>query len=342
VSAHHDTHAHHHRDDHEGPSQKTHDHRGGLLKNGLWHLVAPHSHDHADVIDTATADREGARALVISLGVLGATGLAQLIILAISGSVALMADTIHNFSDALTAVPLGVAFWLARRPANRRYTYGYGRAEDLAGIFIVTVIAISAGVAAWEAVQRLVHPQAMTNAAWVAAAGIVGCAGNELVATYRIRVGRRIGSAALVADGLHARTDGLTSLAVLVAALGAIAGWDLADPIIGLLISAAIINVLRLAARDICRRLMDRVDPALVERIERQLHHVDGITDVGRIRVRWVGHELHADADVTIPGRLAVYDADAIVDTAQVRLTSRIPRLTDVVIRAQAAPLPGS
>jgi cation diffusion facilitator family transporter len=334
VSEHH---AHHQPADHDHGDAHEHP-RGGVLAV-VRHFAAPHSHEPAAVIDAAVADRQGMRTLKISLLGLAATALLQLLAFAASGSVALLADTIHNFSDALTAIPLGLAFWLARRPPNRRYTYGYGRAEDLAGIFIVTVIAISAGIAGWEAFRRLLGPQPIANAGWVAVAGIVGFAGNELVASYRIRVGRRIGSAALVADGLHARTDGLTSLAVLGAALGALAGFDRADPIIGLAISVAILNVLRIAARDIYRRLMDRVDPELVERIEHQLHHVDGIADTGRIRVRWVGHELHADADVTIPGQIDLADADAIIDTARARLTSHIPRLTDVVIHAQAAPL---
>ena len=150
--------------------------------------------------------------------------------LGVSGSVALLADTIHNFADALTAIPLGIAFLLGRRPPNRRYTYGYGRAEDLAGIFVVAMIALSSAVAAWEATQRLLHPRAVHNIAWVGAAGLVGFVGNELVAIYRIRVGRKIGSAALVADGLHARTDGLTSLAVVIGALGVAAGWRLPTP----------------------------------------------------------------------------------------------------------------
>jgi cation diffusion facilitator family transporter len=329
---------HHHHDTHEHGVVQRHDHaHHGAALAAVRHLVAPHSLDHAAAIDTATADREGMRALVISFTVLGATALVQLVVVAVSGSVALLADTIHNFSDALTAIPLGVAFLLGRRPPNRRYTYGYGRAEDLAGIFIVTMIGLSAAVAGGEALRRLVDPQTLHHAGWVAVAGLVGFAGNEIVAGYRIRVGRRIGSAALVADGLHARTDGLTSLAVFGAALGAMAGWGLADPIIGLVISVAIINVLRIAARDIYRRLMDRVEPDVVEGIEHQLHHVEGITDVGRVRARWVGHELHADADVAISGDLALDATNTILDTARLRLTSRVPRLTDVTLSATAA-----
>lgn len=190
----------------------------------------------------------------------------------------------------MTAVPLAVAFWRGRRPPTRRYTYGYGRAEDLAGGFIVAMIALSSAVAAWEAMQRLAHPQDVHRLAWVGVAGAVGFVGNETVARYRIRVGRKIGSAALLADGLHARTDGFTSLAVVVGAIGVAAGFRLADPIVGLLITAAILVVLKNAARDIYRRLMDAVDPALTDKIESVLASVDGVEGVDQLRVRWVGH----------------------------------------------------
>jgi len=204
----------------------------------------------------------------------------------VSGSVALLGDTIHNFSDALTAVPLGIAFLLGRRPPTKRYTYGYGRSEDLAGIFVVAMIALLSAVAAWEAAQRLLHPRAVHNIAWVVVAGFVGFAGNELVAVYRIRVGRKIGSADLVADGLHARTDGLTSLAVVIGALGVAAGWQLADPIVGLLITVAILFVLKDAARDIYRRLMDSVEPELVDEVHGVLAAVPGVQAVKEVRIR--------------------------------------------------------
>ena len=333
--------------DHHGPAGEQHayghrgdehdeGHRYGVLA-AIRHMFSAHGHDHADAIDTATADRDGMWALVVSLGGLGATAALQVFVVVLSGSVALLADTIHNFSDALTAVPLGIAFWLGRRPPNRRYTYGYGRAEDLAGIFIVAMIALSAGVAAWQAIARLTDPQAIDSPGWVAAAGIIGFAGNELVATYRIRIGRRIGSAALVADGLHARTDGLTSLAVLGAALGSMAGWQLADPIIGLAISAAILNVLRNAARDIYRRLMDRVDPDLVDRVEQQLTHVSGVQTVDRVRIRWIGHELHADADVALDPTLDLAAAHDVLEDARHELLHSVPRLGDILLHANPA-----
>lgn len=246
-----------------------------------------HGHGHVDSIDAAlAASAEGVRALKTSLLVLGATALAQLVVVLMSGSTALLADTIHNFSDALTAVPLWIAFVLGRRAATRRYTYGYGRAEDLAGVFIVAMIALSAVVAGYESIHRLVEPRPVENAGFVLAAGVIGFLGNELVAVHRIRVGRRIGSAALVADGLHARTDGFTSLAVVAAALGVLAGFPLADPIVGLLITVAILVVLRGAAVDIYRRLMDAVDPHLVDTAEAAVRAVPGVVAVDEIARR--------------------------------------------------------
>ena len=257
-----------------GAHAVVHAHPGGL--RGVLHsLFVPHSHDAADSVDDALeASNQGIRAVKLSLGLLGLTALLQVGIVVISGSVALLADTIHNFSDALTAVPLWVAFVIGRRPASRRYTYGYGRIEDLAGLFIVAMIAISAVVAGVESIRRFVEPQPVTNLGWVLAAGLIGFAGNELVAVYRIRVGRRIGSAALVADGVHARTDGFTSLAVVLGVIGIWLGFPLADPIVGLLISAAIVVLLIGTSRDIGRRLLDGVDPGLVE--HRRAHRRPG------------------------------------------------------------------
>ena len=312
------------------------EHRRGL-RGALRYLIPSHGHDPAAAIDTGTATREGMRALAVSLGVLGLTAALQAVVVAVSGSVALLADTVHNVSDALTALPLGLAFWLGRRAPDRRYTYGYGRAEDLAGVFVVAMIALSAGVAAWEALGRLVDPQEIARPGWVVVAGTIGFAGNELVAGYRIRTGRRIGSAALVADGHHARTDGLASLAVVVAALGAAAGWPLADPVVGLVISVAILNVLRHAARDVYRRLMDRVDPALVERVEHELGDAPGVEAVDRVRVRWIGHELHANAEVALDPALELAAAHDVLEDARHRLLHHIPRLGDILLHANPA-----
>lgn len=309
-----------------------HEHPGGW-RGLLGSVFSSHSHDAGDSVDTALeASAEGVRALKISLVALAATAVFQLVIVAVSGSVALLGDTIHNFADALTAVPLGVAFVLGRRRPTKRYTYGYGRAEDLAGIFIVAMIALSSAVAAWESIQRLRQPQEVRNVGWVITAGLIGFAGNELVAVYRIRVGNKIGSAALVADGLHARTDGLTSLAVVVGAIGVALGWQLADPIIGLLITVAILGVLRGATRDIYRRLMDSVDPGLVERVTALLESAPGIQGVEAVRIRWVGHELRAEAEVVSDCDLTISAGHAIAEEAHHRLLHQIPRLAQATI----------
>ena len=332
----HDDHDDHGHGDHGSGHAHDHGsggHRAGGIRGFLSGLFSPHSHDAADSIDSAlTSSAEGLRALKISLAGLAATAAFQVVIVLISGSVALLGDTIHNFSDALTAVPLGIAFLLGRRPPTKRYTYGYGRSEDLAGIFIVAMIALSAAFAGWEAGQRLIDPRPVENVGWVMVAGVVGFAGNELVALYRIRVGRRIGSAALVADGHHARADGLTSLAVVVGALGVAAGWELADPIVGLLITVAILFVLRAAARDIYRRLMDSVEPGLVDDIHRVLASVPGVQAVESVRIRWLGHELRAEAEIVSDADLRLADAHAIAEDAHHRLLHEIRRLTQATI----------
>jgi cation diffusion facilitator family transporter len=273
----------------------------------------------------------------VSLAGLGVTAALQFAVVLASGSVALLADTVHNLSDALTALPLWMAFVVGRRPATRRYTYGYGRAEDLAGLFVVAMIALSAVVAGWEAVRRLLDPQDVDRLGWVALAGVVGFAGNELVALYRIRVGRRIGSAALVADGLHARTDGLTSLAVVAGALGVALGWRAADPVIGLVITVAILMVLRTAARDIYRRLMDAVDPALLDAAEAALASEPGVLSVRMVRMRWIGHRLHAEAELSIDPATSLTAAHTLAHDAERRLTEAVPKLDKAVIHAYPA-----
>jgi cation diffusion facilitator family transporter len=296
-------------------------------------LVRPHSHDSAGSVDAALeGSAEGIRAVKIGLIGLGATALLQALVAAISGSVALLADTIHNVADALTALPLWVAFVLSRRAPTRRFTYGYGRAEDLAGVFIVAMIALSAAVAAYESVRRLIDPQSVRNVGWVLAAGMLGFVGNEFVAIYRIRVGRRIGSAALVADGLHARTDGLTSLAVVVGALGVLAGFPLADPLVGLLITVAILAVLKGAATDIYHRLMDAVDPELLDAAERSLRAVPGVVDVEEVRLRWIGHRMRAETGLVVDAALGIVEAHAIATAAHHRLLHDVPRLADATV----------
>ena len=310
----------------------------GGLRHRLGHLLRPHSHDTADKIDAALeSSRIGMRALWISLLILGATAALQAVIAVWSGSVALLGDTLHNVADALTAVPLGIAFLIGRRAPNRRYTYGYGRAEDLAGIVIVLTIAGSAVFAGYEAIRRLLDPERVEHLGWVAAAAVIGFAGNELVARYRIVVGRRIGSAALVADGLHARTDGFTSLAVLLGAGGVALGWQWADPVVGLAITAAIAAVLKNAAREVYRRLMDAVDPQLIDRAETTLRTIPGVRDVTAVRMRWIGHSLHAEANLVVDDHLTLLQAHEVAADAEHQLAHAIPRLTGATLHTDPA-----
>jgi cation diffusion facilitator family transporter len=316
---------------------REHDHPHGR-RGAIKEIFAPHSHGAADSVDDALESSvAGIRAVKISLVVLGLTAAAQLGVVMVSGSVALAADTIHNFSDALTAAPLWIAFVLGTRAATRRYTYGFGRAEDLAGLFIVATITLSAFVAGYQAIMRLTHPEPIGHIGWVALAGLIGFVGNEWVALYRMRVGRRVGSAALVADGLHARTDGLTSLAVLFSAGGVALGFPLADPIVGLVITVAILAVLRTAARDVFRRLLDGVDPALVEVAEQTLAAQPGVQAVRSVRMRWIGHRLHADAELDVDPTLNLAQAHRIAHNAEHELTHAVPKLTTALIHAYPA-----
>ncbi len=333
LAHHHDPDSPHHHHEHH---HSEHGHGGPwwwAVRHWLSEMVGGHSHDTADQIDDALeADSAGRRALVISLIGLAITAVMQGLVVVLSGSVALLSDTLHNVADALTAVPLLIAFTLVRRPPNKRYTYGYGRAEDLGGLFVIAMMVLSAALAGYEAVSRLIHPQPVTHLWAVAGAAIVGFAGNEIVARYRIRVGRQIGSAALVADGLHARTDGFTSLAVLLGAGGVAIGWRWADPIVGLLITVAILGVLRSAFRQVGARLMDAVDPGLVDQAIAAMGTVKGVGQIRELKIRWIGHTLRAEADITVDPALTVSQAHDIADHAEAHLLAGVRRLTAATI----------
>jgi cation diffusion facilitator family transporter len=327
-----DSHGHSHGHD-------QHDPKGWRrARHALSEFLGGHSHDVADQVDAELeANRDGRRALFISLGVLGFTFVVQAVIVARSGSVALLGDTLHNLTDALTAVPLLVAFRLGTRAPTSRYTYGYGRAEDLAGLFVVAMIALSAVLAGYEAIGRLIHPQPLTDLWLVAAGGVVGFLGNEFVAGYRIKVGRRIGSAALVADGLHARTDGFTSLAVVVGAAGVGLGWQSADAVAGLLITVAILGVFRSAVREVAARLMDAVDSSLVADATAAVSDVENVVGVESLRIRWIGHTLRAEVDLAVTPDMTLMEAHEVAHHAEAHLLARVPRLTAATVHTSPA-----
>lgn len=315
---------HHHQHDHDHPLDHHYEGIGG------------HSHD---MLDYSVLDSErGIRAVKWSFAGLMITALLQAFVVILSGSIALLADTIHNFGDAATAIPLGIAFVLAKWKPSKRFTYGYGRVEDLAGIIIVLIILFSALVAGYESISRLLHPQKIGHLSAVIAASVIGFLGNEAVAFFRIKVGKEIGSAALVADGYHARVDGWTSLAVLFGALGVWLGYPLADPVIGLVITAAILVIVWQAGKQIFIRILDGVDPAIIDEIEKTAINVQGVAEVSDVKARWIGHGLYAQLNISVKPTLSLADGEELVRVVNHTLKSDVPHLSEAVIKI----LPGN
>ena len=292
-----------------------------------------HGHSHGVIDATIATTDQGIWAIKWSAIVLLATAALQIAVVLISGSVALLADTIHNLADATTAIPLWIAFVLVRRKPTATFTFGLGRVEDLAGILIVLIILFSALFAGYEAIDRLIHPQAIHYLGWLTLAGIIGFIGNEVVAVFRIRVGRDINSAALIADGYHARTDGLTSLAVVVGATGVWLGFPLADPIIGLLISFTILGIVWQSARSVLTRMLDGVEPGLVAEIRHAAEHVTGIEKIVEIKARWLGHLLHVDVTIAVDDAMLLASANDIVASLKSELFHHIPGLAVANVR---------
>jgi len=323
----------HHEHDHDHEHEHEHGHSKNVLIEWFQHTFTPHDHGHQTAaLDAALATDRGIWAVKVSLVVLLVTAFFQVFIVAISGSVALLADTIHNFSDALTAIPLGLAFTLSRRARNTRFTYGYGRAEDIAGAVIVIMIFLTALEAIYQSIQKFINPQPITNLGWVAVAAIVGFLGNELVAVFRIRVGRQIGSAALVADGNHARTDGFTSLAVLAGAIGVWFGYPLLDPLVGLGIGAAILVIVWNSARDMYYRIMDAVDPEITESVLNIASKAEAVMGVNNVAIRWVGHRQRAEFHITVDCQMPTCQSHAIAEKVRHDLIHAMPALADVTI----------
>lgn len=309
-----------------------HEHDHGLWSR-LRHAVTPHSHDTVEAIQTAEeASDHGIRAAWIGLAGMMATAVAQVFIVAISGSMALLADTVHNIGHAATTIPLIIAFRVGRRSSNDRFTYGYRRAEDLVGLFVGIVVAATAALIIWESIDALLHPRELTNLGWVFVAGVVGFLGNEIVAVYRIRAGRRINSAALIAEGQHARADGLTSIAVVGGVFGVWLGFGRADAVVGLLIGLAILTILISSMRPVVRRLMDGVEAGVVERMAATAAGVDAVADVDGVRVRWSGHRMEGDATVRVAPELTIREGHEIAERVEHELLHDTPGLERVVV----------
>ena len=296
-----------------------------------------HDYTHGTIDPSLLTTERGIWAVKWSLIGLGATAVFQVVIVFFSGSVALFADTIHNIADAGTAIPLWIAFTLARRPPSHRFTYGYGRVEDLAGVVIVLTIFVSALLAGYESIDRLLHPHAVEYLWAVAIASIIGFAGNEAVAILRIRVGKEIGSAALIADGYHARVDGFTSLAVLVGAIGIWLGYPLADPAVGIIITIGILRIVWDSGKSVFTRLLDGVDPEVITEIKHSAEHVSGVGNVSEVRVRWLGHRMHAELNLAVNQSLSVEKGHEIAKDVRHELLHHLRYLSSATIHIDPA-----
>ena len=304
-----------------------HDHSHGTVDPGLFRSVA--------------SSDAGITAVKWSLITLGITAVAQLAVVFISGSVSLLSDTVHNFADASSAIPLWIAFSLAKWKAGKKFTHGCGRVEDLAGLVVIVLIFASAVIAAYTSIERLINPRDVEFPWVLLAAGLFGFAGNEAVALLRITVGKKINSAALVADGYHARVDGFTSLAVVAAAIGALAGVSLLDPIIGLLISALILRLLVSAARPVLTHLLDGVTPETVDLVKHTAEHVPGVLDVHGVRARWSGHELHVELEISVSATMSVAEGHALAAMAEHELIESHPAIGRVIVHVDPETSPG-
>ena len=328
---------HGHEKEHDHDHDHEHGHKDEHSKNPIieWvqHIFMPHEHGYQTAaLDAALATDRGIWAVKVSLVALLATAIFQVFIVFISGSVALLADTIHNFSDALTAIPLGIAFTLSRRARNSRYTYGYGRAEDIAGVVIVIMIFATAVESIRQSILKIMEPQPISNLGWVAVAAVIGFLGNEFVAIFRIRVGKQIGSAALIADGNHARTDGFTSLAVLAGVIGVWFGYPLLDPIVGLGIGVAILVIVWNSARDMYYRVMDAVDPQVTELVKKTASKVQDVMDVHDVAIRWVGHRQRAEFHITVDCQMPTCQSHSIAENVRHELFHALPALADITV----------
>lgn len=292
-----------------------------------------HGHTHGAIDPSIATSERGLWAVKWSLVGLLITATLQAAVFWLSGSVALLADLIHNIGDALTALPLGVAFIVGRRKPTERFAYGYGRMEDLAGLAVVGVVLVSAMITAYESIERFYHPQPLHHLGALAAAALIGFVGNEIVALFRMRVGREISSAALVADGQHAMADGLVSLAVMCSAIGVALGYPWADPVIGLVITGVLLKIVWESGQTIFTRLLDGVESNVIESIHHAVDHGDDPVSIQAVRARWLGHRLYVELAISAPGHYTLQQGQVLGERVRSQLQAHLPYLGQAAIQ---------
>ena len=315
----------------EAPVKAHHSHHHGHSDHG-------HSHTHGAVDPSIATSERGLWAVKWSLVGLLITASLQVGVFWLSGSVALLADLIHNIGDALTALPLGVAFIIGRRQPTSRFAYGYGRMEDLAGLAVVGVVLVSALITAYESIERFYHPQPLHHLGALAAAACIGFVGNEIVALFRMKVGREINSAALVADGQHAMADGLVSLAVLCSAIGVSLGYPWADPVIGLVITGVLLKIVWESGQTIFTRLLDGVEPDVIAEIYHAVDHGVSAAAVQEVKARWLGHRLYVELAIAVPGDLPLQAGQDLANRLRSQLQTHLPYLGQASIQLVCEP----
>jgi cation diffusion facilitator family transporter len=331
----------HHDDSQHEHGTHTHEHDHDHSHGDHDHDEKGHGHEHGKVDADLYGNRAGLRAVQISTAGMLLVSLIQFTIAWIGGSAGLFADALHNFGDVFTTIALWIAFVISNRAANQRYTYGYYRAEDLAGIFIVLVIIASAVASGVESIQKLTSGNVPTQIYLSMAAALVGVAGNEILAQYKISVGKRINSVSLVADGQHSRIDGLTSLAAFIGLLGVLLGFQKADPIAGIIITIVIMTVVFSTARSVLQRLLDAVDPHVVPTIISIASTVPGVEQVSDVRARWVGHTLHVVMNIEVDAELTLSKAHAIAEEVRHRLFHDVKGLSEALIHTDPSSASG-
>ena len=299
------------------------------------HDGSSHNHTHGAIAPEIATSARGLWAVKWAFLGLTLTAVVQAGVFLLSDSVALLADLIHNVADASTAIPLGLAFLIGRWKPTQRFSYGYGRVEDLAGVAVVVTIAFSALVTGYESLERLLHPQPLNHLGAMAVAGLIGFFGNGAISLFRIRVGKEIGSAALIADGYHARADSLVSIAVVLGALGVWLGYPQADPIIGLSITAMLLRIVWETAQTMLVRMLDGVDPEVIQEIHHAVEHVSDVQALNNVKARWLGHRLYAEVAIAVPSHLSIAAGEDIAARVRAQLQEHIPYLAHAVVQVQ-------